>query len=264
MNLFRNLLLAGAMAFAPIASASCQQIPPASASWADNSAIVPFELFRGNRVVAAGTINGQPVDFVLDTGAGITTVDRDYARSIGLSKGQVVSAQGVGGTVEAELVPDVSLTIGGLKLDKATVMVIDLANVSKGIGRPVPVVLGRELFDNAIVTLDWNASQMTVTRPDGFVPLPGRRWSSWVAAVTGSTPFRFRSMARRRSTPTSTSAAVRPSPCRNAIGNRSPRSPVCPLPIPKQAVSAECTAPGSSPSGRSPLPAKPSPRCRPI
>ena len=173
MNLFRNLLLASAMAFAPIATASCQQIPPASASWADKSAIVPFELFRGNRVVAAGTINGQPVDFVLDTGAGITTVDRDYARSIGLSKGQVVSAQGVGGTVEAELVPDVSLTIGGLKLDKATVMVIDLANVSKGIGRPVPVVLGRELFDNAIVTLDWNASQMTVARPDGFVPPAG-------------------------------------------------------------------------------------------
>ena len=136
---------------------------------------VPFELFRGNRVVAAGTINGRPVEFILDTGAGMTTVDREFARSIGLPKGQVVSAQGVGGTVEAELVPGVSLTIGGLKLDKTTVLVIDLANVSKGIGRPVPVVLGRELFDNAIVTLDWNAGQMTVARPDWFVPPAGAR-----------------------------------------------------------------------------------------
>ena len=173
MNLFRKLLLASAMAFAPIASAACQQIPPAAPSWSGDVSNVPFELFRGNRVVAAGTINGLPVDFVLDTGAGVTTVDREFARSIGLPKGQVVSAQGVGGTVEAELVPDVSLTIGGLKLDKATVLVIDLANVSKGIGRPVPVVLGRELFDNAIVTLDWNANQMTVARPDGFVPAAG-------------------------------------------------------------------------------------------
>lgn len=173
MNLFRKLLLAGAMAIVPIASASCQQIPPAAASWAGDASNVPFDLFRGNRVVAAGTINGRPVEFVLDTGAGVTTVDREFARSIGLPKGQTVSAQGVGGTVEAELVPGVSLTIGGLKLEKATVLVIDLANVSKGIGRPVPVVLGRELFDNAIVTLDWQAGQMSVAPPDGFVPPAG-------------------------------------------------------------------------------------------
>jgi aspartyl protease/PDZ domain-containing protein len=175
MNFFHKLLVATALATLPIASASCQQLPAPVVSWSQGSASVPFELFRGNRVVAAGTINGRAVEFVLDTGAGMTTVDREFARSIGLPKGQTVSAQGVGGTVEAELVPGVSLTIGGLKLDETTVLVIDLANVSKGIGRPVPVVLGREMFDNAIVTLDWNAGQMIVARPDGFVPPAGAK-----------------------------------------------------------------------------------------
>lgn len=175
MNFVRNLLLASALAIAPIASASCQQLPPAAVSWTAASQSVPFDLFRGNRVVAAGTINGEPVDFILDTGAGVTTVDRAFARSIGLPAGQTVSAQGVGGTVEAELVDGVSLTIGALKLDKTTVLVLDLASVSRGIGRPVPVVLGRELFDNAIVTLDWKAGQMIVARPEGFVPPAGAK-----------------------------------------------------------------------------------------
>ena len=90
----------------------------------------------------------------------------------------------------------VSLAIGTLELDKATVIVLDLSSVSKGIGRPVPVVLGRELFDNAIVTLDWKAGSddpraaRQVRRAGAGA---GRR--AWPWAAIGSTPFRCRSRA---------------------------------------------------------------------
>ncbi len=175
MKPVQRLLIAALMGLAPVTSAACQQLPPATVSWSGQSASVPFELFRGNRVVAAGTINGRAVDFLLDTGAGVTTVDRAFARSIGLPAGQKIQAQGAGGMAEAELVSGVSLTIGSLKLDKATIVVLDLAAISKGIGRPVSVILGRELFDNAIVTLDWKAGEMVVARPDGFTPPAGAR-----------------------------------------------------------------------------------------
>ena len=175
MNFFHKLLLATAVATVPIASASCQQIPAPAVSWSQGSSAVPFELYRGNRVVTAGSINGHRVDFLLDTGAGVTTVDRAFAQSIGLPSGQKIKAQGVGGLADAELVKGVSLAVGTLRLDHATVLVLDLSNVAKGIGRPVPVIVGRELFDNAVVTLDWKAGQMTLAQSDGFVPPPGAR-----------------------------------------------------------------------------------------
>lgn len=173
MNFVKALLSATVLAVAPITAAACQQIPPATAVWNQASHTIPFELFRGNRIVAAGTINGQAVDFLLDTGAGVTTVDRVFARKIGLPAGQKIDAQGAGGTVEAEFLTGVTLTIGNLKLEDAPVVIMDLSLVARGLGRPMEVVLGRELFDNSIVGIDWDARRMTLSRPDGFTPPVG-------------------------------------------------------------------------------------------
>lgn len=169
MSFVKSLLAATALAIAPITAAGCQQIPRAEVAWTDGSTTMPFELFRGNRIVAAGAINGRPVEFLLDSGAGVTTVDRAYARQIGLPKGQTISAQGAGGSVEAELVTGVTLQIGGLTLAKSPVVVMDLSAVARGLGRPMTVVLGRELFDNAVVGIDWQNATLSLSRPDSFV-----------------------------------------------------------------------------------------------
>lgn len=173
-TLSKSLLIATALVAAPITAASCQQIPTAQANWsAAASPTIPFELFRGNRIAANGTINGHAVEFLLDTGAGVTTVDRAFARQIGLPAGQKVEAQGAGGTVEAEIVTGVTLTIGSLTLVNAPVAVMDLAPVARGLGRPMTVVLGRELFDHSVVTIDWRAKSLTLAAPDRFAPPAG-------------------------------------------------------------------------------------------
>jgi hypothetical protein len=83
---------------------------------------------------------------MLDSGAGVTTLDKAFAAKIGLTGGQKITAQGVGGQQEAELFQNVTIEVGNLKFAGATVVAIDLTQVSKAIGRPMPVVLGRELF----------------------------------------------------------------------------------------------------------------------
>ena len=62
-----------------------------------------------------------------------------------------ISAQGVGGAQQAELVQDVTVEVGNLKLSGVSVAVIDLDAVEKAIGRPMPVILGRELFMSSVV-----------------------------------------------------------------------------------------------------------------
>lgn len=173
MTIIRSILIAVALTAAPISSAACQQIPAAEASWTKQAGSVPFDLFRGNRIVAAGAINGNPVEFILDTGAGVTTVDRAFARKIGLPAGQKIAAQGAGGTVDAELITGVTLTIGNLRLSNSPVVAIDLADIARGIGRPADVILGRELFNNAVVGIDWQAKTLTLAKSEGFVAPAG-------------------------------------------------------------------------------------------
>ena len=163
MGMLRNLLLASALIAAPVAMAACQQIDPPKVEWTQASAAVPFTLYRGNRVIAPGTVNGRPVEFILDTGASVTVLDKAYARSIGIPEGQKVQAAGAGGTQEAEIVRGLTLTIGGMKLTNVTAAVIDFKDLVAAIGRPMDVVLGRELFDHAGVAIDWQASTLTVT-----------------------------------------------------------------------------------------------------
>lgn len=171
---FPSFMLAALLALVPTVAA-CQQLPDPTIAWSAADSDVPFHLYQGNRVVARGAVNGHEVEFLLDTGAGVTTIDKAFARSIGIAEGQKVPAQGAGGMSEAELVQGVSLTFGGLKLTNVTAAVIDLSDVSKAIGRPLDVVLGRELFDHAIVSIDWEAGKLGIADPAKFKPAASAR-----------------------------------------------------------------------------------------
>lgn len=171
---FSLLAAAAALAFAPV-PAACQQLPDPTVAWTVSASEVPFQLYQGNRVVTRGAVNGHEVEFILDTGAGATVIDKSFARSIGIPEGEKVPARGSGGMSEAELVKNVTLTIGGMRLTNVTAAVIDMAPVAQAIGRPLDVVLGRELFDHAIVTLDWQSGKLGVADPARFRPDPAAR-----------------------------------------------------------------------------------------
>lgn len=200
MKKFGLGLLAGAALLAGTGWAIAQhgQVSPPKVSMASKAHAVPFELFRGNRVVATARINGHDTEVILDTGASITTLDRAYARSIGLPQGRKVSARGAGGDVEAEVVSGVTLEIGGTRFDEMTVAVMDLSPVARGIGHPMNVVLGREFFNSAVISIDWAASQLRVTPHERFVANPSatalelkRRgpFNTIPVAIAGGTPI---------------------------------------------------------------------------
>jgi hypothetical protein len=146
---------------------------PTVTAVAGRDAAIPFELYRGNRIVLSGRINGVETPMILDSGAGVTTLDTAFARKLGLTGGQKIAAQGVGGSQDAELFQDVTIEAGDLRLSGATVVAIDLTQVAKAIGRPMPVVLGRELFVNSVVSLDFDQGTLTLAPPAGFVPPAG-------------------------------------------------------------------------------------------
>ena len=136
---------------------------------------VAFELFRGNRMIVPATLNNHQTEVLLDTGASVTTIDTSYARSIGLPHGQRIAGRGAGGTVDAELVSGLSLEVGDVRLDKLNAGVLDLSGISRAIGRPIHVVLGRDFFNSAVVSIDWAAGKLWVRSHDAFRPADGAR-----------------------------------------------------------------------------------------
>ena len=164
-----GLALSTAIALAPMVSAQAQA--PVTSFGPQTS--VPIDLFRSQRIFIRGSINGRTTDMMVDSGASMTVLDSAFADSIGLTGGEAVPVQGAVASVPGRLVKDVDISIGSLRLDGTDVLVIDLGPVARGIGRPIPMVLGRDAFDASIVTIDFPKRTMEFRERAGFRPPAG-------------------------------------------------------------------------------------------
>lgn len=135
---------------------------------------LPLELHRSVYPFVSGTVNGVATTMLIDSGAERTAIDASLAQELGLENGGVVRARGISGATDAWIARGVRLEVGSLRIEPEFVVVIDLAPVVERLGRPLPVVLGRELFARAIVELDYPRERVAFHDPE--------RWPSADAA----------------------------------------------------------------------------------
>lgn len=190
MVTIKTILLSGACVIAvagavALAHPGHPPIPPPTVAFEAKQATVPFELFRGQRIILEGSVNGTATPMMLDSGAGATVIDRAFAEKIGLKGGQSISVRGASGDIPAQIAGGVTLSVGGLKLTKLSVLILDMSDVARAIGRPIPVVLGREAFKAGAVTIDFPKRTIRFSDRAGFVaPMGATRLE-----VTGNGPI---------------------------------------------------------------------------
>src|SRR5262249_52272409 len=144
----RRLLAAGALATA----AACWPLSACAATFPS----FPLEPARGGRLLIAATINGHPVEALLDSAAEATFVDRAFAREIGLTGAGAATAKGSGeSNFSVPLAEGVKLGAAGILMPDQTVAITDLSDVGQRLlGHPLHMILGRELFDAARLRID--------------------------------------------------------------------------------------------------------------
>jgi hypothetical protein len=183
-------LLAGAAFAQPSA------IRPPEAHYAASPQAIPFELFRNQRIFFTGTINGVATPMMLDSGAGVTAVDRAFAAKIGLKGSRTAKVMGDDGSVPGQIATNVTLEVGGLRLERLSVVVLDEASAARGVGGALPVTLGRDAFRAGIVSIDFPHRQILFSDRGSFrpsadaarIPLGERGWSATVTIGVGGKP----------------------------------------------------------------------------
>ncbi len=93
------------------------------ARWSVNK-VPSLAAYKDGHFYASGSINGRPVNFLVDTGATLVTVSEKFAREAGLSDGVPTVFRTANGDLQGRVVPDVPLTIGP----------IDVSGVKIGVG----------------------------------------------------------------------------------------------------------------------------------
>lgn len=135
--------------------------------------MVAFDFYRESRIFLKGQVAGHATDMMLDSGAGMTVIDKSFAESIGIKAESTMPVQGAGGTVQGGVAKIAEIKIGDFVLKDSRVLLLDLSSFTAKLGRPMPVVLGRNVFDAAVVDIDFPRQRIALHEPRGFAAPTG-------------------------------------------------------------------------------------------
>ena len=158
-----------------------------------------------NEVVVYASVNGHPLRFLLDSGAGAAFVTAQAAEAAGLTTQGNLPALGYGGSSATGLATQATLEFGGaVRLSNQTLHVIKDPNIAKLLSaqRHVDGGIGYELLTRFVTHLDYANKMVTLTDPAAprtapdaqTVTLPLKiegRVPTVLASVDGRLPARF-------------------------------------------------------------------------
>lgn len=134
----------------------------------------PFTFWQDKRIFAPLKINGRPIDALLDSGVSLLVLDKTFAAELGLRRDAAFNAHGLGGQGAGDFSNGpADIDLGGLVLRTNRIAIMDMSPWSDLLGRRLDVMLGRELFEQVMVDLDFDGRQMALHDSRGFGAPPG-------------------------------------------------------------------------------------------
>jgi hypothetical protein len=129
---------------------------------------IDFEFFDDGEIFIPALINGRPVKLLLDSGAGITVLDTGFATALGIRPGGTLPVTGAGGEATMQLASNLKISLQSLSLGHITAGVIDLSAVAAEIGHPMPLILGKEVFNQLIIDIDFQQRKIAFRDPEDY------------------------------------------------------------------------------------------------
>jgi len=121
---------------------------------------IPVEFFEGLIwVEVQDSIRGQPLQFLLDSGASHSVLDHRTAIDLGLTLGSSIPVHGVGSRATGFGPIAWQARLGNEALPHQ-VLVLDLAALSKACGRHVDGLVGADFFRDRILEIDYRSREL--------------------------------------------------------------------------------------------------------
>ncbi len=131
---------------------------------------VPHDFtLRGEHIFLQGEINGEPVNIILDSGAGATVLDSAKAVELGLDPTGNLPARGIGGTRDFSFAKVDSYSAAGARVENQTLTVLPLSgDFYPTTGERIDLILGYDFLSRFVTRLDYGNETVTLFDPDSF------------------------------------------------------------------------------------------------
>jgi hypothetical protein len=168
-------ILSSAFSFAQTPSQTPPQPSPSfEFSSAPTALRIPIDVVADGLVFVRASVNGHSGWFIVDNGTQGFMIDREFARQISLDNGTQTTASGGGAnTIEAQVFHDVQIELPGFVLTHRNLAAIGLKTLEPATGHLVDGILGSRLFDDFVVTVDYEHRLLSIRDPEDFRPCAG-------------------------------------------------------------------------------------------
>jgi hypothetical protein len=130
---------------------------------------VPVDVSNHRILIPVSVNGGIPGTFVLDTGASITPLDKDFAAQQAVLATSRTKTNGAGGApLDVGLAKKLTFTFAGLTVQTPESPLIPLGPVSLRAGRPLHGVLGFDVLSRYVTELDYASSVVTFHARNSF------------------------------------------------------------------------------------------------
>lgn len=124
---------------------------------------VEVEYSHGELIMKVALNDGEPLDFLVDTGASDTIVDRRAAAEHYLDKQGTISISAASAAVPMQVSQIRRLAMGNLVLNDVPALILDLSPQSRQLGRRVSGIIGHTVLSQFVVTIDYGKPAITFT-----------------------------------------------------------------------------------------------------
>jgi hypothetical protein len=107
----------------------------------------------------------KPLNFLLDTGAGVSVINLNTAKRIGLKLGQQVNVHGVETMLTGYWQQEMSAKVGDVPLP-GEYLAVDLERLSSSCQWPVDGLVGADFFRGRVVQIDFDAQRIRLLKSD--------------------------------------------------------------------------------------------------
>jgi len=106
----------------------------------------------------------QPLNFLLDTGAGVSVINLSTAKRLGLKLGREVMVHGVQTVLPGYWQQRMSAHVGNVQLPREY-LAVDLEKLSSSCEKPVDGLVGADFFRGKVVQIDFETKMIRLLKP---------------------------------------------------------------------------------------------------
>ena len=129
---------------------------------------VPFELFGDHIFIKIKVNNSRDLDFIFDTGDGLTVLNIETAKELGMLSGSDAKTTSAEGEISGKLVKHQKIEINNIELKNIEIYETSLRHLEMGIGRKIDGIIGYDMLENYVVSMNFDKMSFDLFNSEGY------------------------------------------------------------------------------------------------